>query len=55
MAEDIEKSLHNLRTDHIELYQVHNPSMEQLDQVIGEGGALEALLEAKNTGKIGHI
>ena len=23
MAEDIEKSLHNLRTDHIELYQVH--------------------------------
>ena len=45
MAEDIEKSLHNLRTDHIELYQVHNPSMEQLDQVIGEGGALEALLE----------
>ena len=55
MAEDIEKSLHNLRTDHIELYQVHNPSMEQLDQVIGEGGALEALLEAKNAGKIGHI
>ena len=55
MAEDIEKSLHNLRTDHIELYQVHNPSMEQLDQVIGEGGALEALMEAKAAGKIGHI
>ncbi len=35
MAEDIEKSFHNLRTDHIELYQVHNPSMEQLD---GAGG-----------------
>ena len=43
MAEDIEKSLHNLRTDHIELYQVHNPSMEQLDQVQAAGGALEAL------------
>lgn len=55
MAADIEKSLGNLRTNHIDLYQVHNPSMEQLDQVIGEGGALEALMEAKAAGKIGHI
>ena len=55
MAEDIEKSLHNLRTDHIELYQVHNPSMEQLDQVQAAGGALEALQEARATGKIEHI
>ena len=55
MAEDIEKSLYNLRTDHIELYQVHNPSMEQLDQVQAAGGALEALQEARAAGKIGHI
>lgn len=55
MAADIEKSLHNLRTDHIDLYQVHNPSMEQLDQVLSEGGALEALMEAKKEGHIGHI
>ena len=55
MAADIETSLKNFRTDYIDLYQVHNPSMEQLDQVIGEGGALEALMEAKATGKIGHI
>ena len=55
MAADIEKSLGNLRTDHIDLYQVHNPSMEQLDTVVGEGGALEALMEAKAAGKIGHI
>ena len=54
-AADIETSLGNLRTDHIELYQVHNPNMEQLEQVIAEGGALEALLEAKAAGKIGHI
>ena len=39
MAADIETSLGNLRTDHIELYQVHNPNMEQLEQVIAEGGA----------------
>lgn len=55
MAADIEKSLGNLRTDHTDLYQVHNPSMEQLDTVVGEGGALEALMEAKAAGKIGHI
>ncbi len=55
MAADIETSLGNLRTDHIELYQVHNPNMEQLEQVIAEGGALEALQEAKAAGKIGHI
>lgn len=55
MAADIEKSLGNLRTDHIDLYQVHNPGMEQLEQVMGEGGALEALKEAQAAGKIGHI
>ena len=55
MAADIEKSLSNLRTDYIDLYQVHNPNLEQLEQVISPGGALEALLEAKEAGKIGHI
>ena len=55
MAADIEKSLHNLRTDYIDLYQVHNPSMEQLDQVLAGDGALKALQEAKEAGKIGHI
>lgn len=55
MEADIEKSLHNLRTDHIDLYQVHNPSMEQLNQVIDKDGALEALMEAKAAGKIDHI
>lgn len=55
MAKDIETSLSNLRTDHIDLYQVHNPSLEQLEQVISEGGALEALMEAKKAGKIDHL
>ena len=55
MASDIETSLKNLRTDSIDLYQVHNPSPAQLDQVCGEGGALEALLQAKAAGKIGHL
>jgi len=55
MAADIETSLKNLRTDYIDLYQVHNPNMAQLEQVIAPGGALEALLEAREAGKIGHI
>ena len=55
MEKDIETSLKNLRTDHIDLYQVHNAPPDQMNIVIGEGGALEALLEAKAAGKIGHI
>lgn len=55
MARDIEISLRNLRTDHIDLYQVHNPNLQQLEQVMGEGGALEALMEARAAGKIDHI
>ncbi len=55
MARDIETSLANLRTDYIDLYQIHNPNMAQLETAIGEGGAIEALLEAKKAGKIGHI
>lgn len=55
MAQDIETSLSNLRTDYIDLYQVHNPNVEQFQQVMAPGGALEALKEAKAAGKIGHI
>ncbi len=55
MARDIRISLNNLRTDYIDLYQVHNPSPADLDKVCGPGGALEALMEAKAAGHIGHI
>ena len=55
MEKDILDSLKALRTDYIDLYQVHNPNMEQLDIVIEKDGALEALLEAKEKGMIGHI
>lgn len=55
MERDIETSLSNLRTDYIDLYQVHNPSLAELETVIAPGGALEALLQAKAAGKIRHI
>ena len=55
MEKDIDVSLGNLRTDYIDLYQVHNPSAADLEKVMAPGGALEALIEAKAAGKIGHI
>ncbi len=55
MEEDIDRSLHNLRTNYIDLYQFHNPSNAALNQIIAPGGALEALREARAAGKIGHI
>ena len=55
MAKDIDISLKNLRTDYIDLYQIHNPGAKDLETVTAVGGALEALLEAKAAGKIGHI
>ena len=55
MEKDIEVSLANYRTDYIDLYQIHNPSLAELEAVAAPGGALEALLAAKAAGKIGHI
>jgi len=55
MAKDIDISLANLKTDYIDLYQIHNPTPGDLERVCAPGGALEALMEAKAAGKIGHI
>ena len=55
MAKDVETSLTNLRTDHIDLYQIHNLPEKDFEQVFGPDGAYKALAEAKAAGKIGHI
>ena len=55
MEAELAASLKNLRTDHIDLYQFHNPSPENLDKILAPGGAMEALLEAKAKGIVGHI
>lgn len=50
---DLETSLHNLRTDYIDIYQFHNPSFCPKP---GDGtGLYEAMLEAKSKGYIKHI
>ncbi|MBQ8802154.1 MAG: aldo/keto reductase [Tyzzerella sp.] len=56
MKKDIEISLHNLQTDYIDLYQIHNiKTDEEIEKCFGENGAYKALVEAKEAGKIGHI
>lgn len=55
MKADVDTSLRNLRTDHIHLYQFHNLSLKDFEQVFGPDGAAKALLEARAAGKIGHI
>ncbi|MCW4048170.1 MAG: aldo/keto reductase [Candidatus Bathyarchaeota archaeon] len=56
IKEELETSLKNLRTDYIDVYQLHNVSNQtQWDQVRAPGGALEAVNEAKEQGKIRHL
>lgn len=55
MTRDIGISLSNLRTDYIDLYQIHNLPEKDFDQVFGPGGAYEALCDAKAAGKVRHI
>lgn len=55
MAADIETSLKNLQTDHIELYQMHNLRESEFETAFGPGGAIDALRAAVKAGKVGHI
>jgi len=52
----VELSLRRLGVDHIDIYQLHGLSnRERYDLATGPGGAIEALLEAKEQGLIGHV
>lgn len=52
----LNRSLQRLSTTYFDLYQFHAvSSMEELDQILGEDGAMEAFKEAKETGLIKHI
>ena len=47
-AAELRRSLERLQVDTFDLYQLHAVnSLEELDQVIAPGGALEAILEAR--------
>jgi aryl-alcohol dehydrogenase-like predicted oxidoreductase len=55
-AAELRLSLEKLRTDKFDLHQLHAvTTFEQLDQVTGIGGALEAIVEAKEEGLTEYI
>jgi aryl-alcohol dehydrogenase-like predicted oxidoreductase len=55
-ALQIEESLARLATDHVDLLQFHeNIRLEDPDQFFAPGGASEALMEAKRSGKTRYI
>ncbi|NLY32548.1 MAG: aldo/keto reductase [Firmicutes bacterium] len=56
MLQDLARSIENMACDYIDLYQLHNVStVQDMERVLGPGGALEALEEAKKQGLVRHI
>ena len=53
---ELHRSLERLDTTHFDLYQFHAvSSIEELHQILGKDGAMEAFKEAKDMGLIKHI
>lgn len=54
--DSLDRSLKNLKTDYIDLLIMHAVNTkEELSKILGLNGAMEAAVEAKKQGKIGHI
>jgi aryl-alcohol dehydrogenase-like predicted oxidoreductase len=55
-AKELRRSLERLRTDHVDLYQLHAVTdLETLEETLAPGGALEAFLGAKEEGLLRYI
>lgn len=56
-SEELERSLKKLRTGHFDLYQLHAVTdvAKDIDVVFSKGGAMEALIEAKKSGRVRHL
>jgi predicted aldo/keto reductase-like oxidoreductase len=53
---ELEQSLAALKTDHLDLYQLHHlVQPAQVKKALGPGGAMEAILKAREEGKIKYI
>ena len=50
---DLENSLKTMRTDHLDLWQMHSVGTKaDIEKILGPGGALEAFVAAKKAGKV---
>jgi len=55
-AKELHRSLELLRTDHFDLYQLHAvSSLEEVDGIMSEGGAIEAFVEAREQGLVRYL
>ncbi len=55
-AQQIDESLSRLQTDHVDLMQFHEViRLEDPDRIFAAGGAMEAMLAAKQAGKVRYI
>jgi len=55
-AQQIDESLQRLQTDHVDLMQFHEViRLEDPDRIFAEGGAMEAMLDAKKAAKVRYI
>ena len=55
-SRDLDNTLRALQTDHLDLYQFHSISTQSdVDEILGEGGAMETFQWAKKEGKIHAI
>ena len=53
---DLEKSMRALKTDYLDLWQIHQVStMDEVEQIFAPGGAIEAFESAKKAGKCRFI
>jgi aryl-alcohol dehydrogenase-like predicted oxidoreductase len=53
---DLETSLRSMKTDHVDLWQMHNVArMQDVEQIFAPGGAIEAFEQAKKAGKCRFI
>lgn len=54
--EELQRSLGLLRTDYFDLYQLHAvTTMEQVEQIMGPGGALETFVKAREQGLVHYL
>lgn len=53
---ELERSLKRLKTDYFDLYQLHHLRYpDEVRQALGPGGAMEAILKAKEQGKVKYV